>query len=253
VNKKNKLTEIRNKLKTGDVSIGSWMQIPSPSIAEILGNAGYDWIAIDMEHGSISVSDLPDIFRSIELGNTLPLVRIAQSSLKDAKIALDAGAGGIIIPMIQSSEQLRKIIDFSCWPPNGTRGVGFSRANLFGKNFDPFDIIFNKPLIIAQIENLQAVNDIDKILKVPGLDAIIIGPYDLSASIGVTGDFENSKFKEALKKILTSCKKNNIPSGIHVVMPDKDELKDKIKEGYQFLAFSIDGLMFSQISLKPKI
>lgn len=253
MNKKNKLREIRKKLKSGDFSIGSWMQIPSTSIAEILGDAGYDWIAIDMEHGSISVSDLPDIFRSIELGNTLPLVRLAQSSLKDAKIALDAGAGGIIIPMIQSSKQLTEIINFSCWPPNGFRGVGFSRANLFGKKFDPSDLVFNNPLIIAQIENLQAVNDIDQILKVPGLDAIIIGPYDLSASLGVTGDFNNSKFKEALNTILMSCKKNNIPSGIHVVLPSKDELKDKINEGYQFLAFSIDGIMLSQISQIPKI
>ena len=131
-----KIKLIRETLKKGGHSIGSWIQIPNTSIAEIIGCAGYDWVAVDMEHGSISVSQLPDLFRALELGNTLPLARIAQGELKECKQALDAGAGGLIIPMIESAEQLKNTIDYSKWPPSGNRGVGFSRANLFGKKFD---------------------------------------------------------------------------------------------------------------------
>ena len=133
-----KIKSIREKLQNDQVSIGTWQQIPHSSISEILGRAGYDWVAVDMEHGSISVDRIPDLFRAIELGGTLPLARIAESKEKDSKQALDAGAGGIIAPMIESVGQLERIINACCWPPIGNRGVGFSRANLFGKNFNEY-------------------------------------------------------------------------------------------------------------------
>jgi len=252
MNKTKALNSIRTKLSKNKPTIGSWIQIPSSSNAEIIGDAGYDWIAVDMEHGSISTSQLPDLFRALELNSTLPLVRLAQGELKDAKSALDAGAGGIIIPMVESANQLEEIIGYSCWPPEGKRGVGFSRANLFGKYFDPNDMVSQNPLIIAQIENIEAVSQIEQILKVPGLDAIIIGPYDLSASMGITGQFSSNKFQDCLKKILNSCKKFNIPSGVHIIQPDTNELNKRIKEGYQFIAFSIDAVMLSVISKNPK-
>ena len=121
-----KIIQIRKDLKNNLVSLGSWMQIPNSSIAEIIGKAGYDWVAVDLEHGSISIQQLPDIFRSLELGETLPLVRLAKGSSKDCKQALDAGAGGVIIPNIESSEQLQLIMNACKWPPAGNRGVGLS-------------------------------------------------------------------------------------------------------------------------------
>ena len=129
------LEKIRDKLKSNKPSIGSWIQIPSSSFSEIFGDSGYDWLAVDMEHGSIDNCQLPDIFRSIELGNTLPLVRVANPNMKNIKLALDSGAGGIIAPMVESSDHLKNIISYASWPPNGIRGVGFSRSNLYGKNF----------------------------------------------------------------------------------------------------------------------
>jgi len=252
MNKTEALNNIRKKLSENKPTIGSWIQIPSNSNAEILGDAGYDWIAVDMEHGSISTSQLPDLFRALELNDTLPLVRLSQGKLKNAKSALDAGAGGIIIPMVESPNQLEEIIGYSCWPPEGKRGVGYSRANLFGKYFDPNDEVSLNPLIIAQIENINAVKEIEQILKVPGLDAIIIGPYDLSASMGITGQFSSKKFQDCLKKILNSCNSFNIPSGVHIIQPDTIELNKRIKEGYQFIAFSIDAVMLSVISKNPK-
>ena len=130
MNKLQKIKQIRKKLSNGDISIGSWIQLPNASIAEIMGQSGYDWVAVDLEHGAISICLLPDLFRALELGNTLPLARIAQGKEKDCKQALDAGAAGLIIPMVESAEELQKVINFSSWPPFGIRGVGFSRANL---------------------------------------------------------------------------------------------------------------------------
>ena len=113
------IQKIRECLRGGGQSIGSWMQIPHPSIAEIMGQAGYDWVAVDMEHGSTSVHQLPDLFRALELGGTLPLVRLAHGQPKDCKQALDAGAGGVIVPMVESAEQLIQVRDACRWPPSG--------------------------------------------------------------------------------------------------------------------------------------
>jgi len=247
------IQNIRQSLKNGGNSIGSWMQIPHASIAEIMGRAGYDWVAVDMEHGAISVHQLPDLFRALELGDTLPLARIAQGKVKDCKQALDAGAGGIIAPMIKSAEQLTMVRNACCWPPVGTRGVGFSRANLFGKNFDSYKKEAQSPLLIAQIEHINAVNNLEEILQVDGLDAIIVGPYDLSASMGITGKFDTREFIEVMNSIINRCKKYNVPCGDHVVHPDQQLLEKRIQQGYRFIAFGTDAVFLYKSSQMPDV
>lgn len=248
MNRQIAIQQIREKLQSGGVSLGSWMQIPHPSVAEIMGQAGYDWIAVDIEHGSISIHQLPDLFRSLELGNTLPLARIAEGTAKECKQVLDAGAGGIIVPMLQTAEQLLGVRSACRWPPGGTRGVGFSRANLFGDHFDTYREEAQAPLLVAMIEHQQAVINLDEILDVDGLDAILIGPYDLSASMGLTAQFEHPDFREAMAQILEKATLSKVPAGVHVVHPSKSELEQRISEGYRFLAYSIDGVMLSVIS-----
>jgi len=253
MNRLKSIADIRKKLSCGGISIGSWMQIPHPSVAEIMGDAGYDWVAVDLEHGSISVSQLPDLFRALELGNTLPLARLARGHPKDCKQALDAGAGGVIVPMVESAEQLKATIEQCGWPPVGQRGVGFSRANLFGKYFEGYKNEAQAPIVVAQIEHIRGVEELEHILKVPGLDAILIGPYDLSASMGLTGQFEAPEYLDILLKIKKLSQKFNIPSGIHVVQPDLRELKAKISEGYQFIAYSIDSVFLYSRAECPQL
>ena len=190
----NQINFIRKKLKNGEPSIGTWMQIGSSAVAEIIGDSGYDWVSVDLEHGSIDTSNLPNLFRAIKLGGALPLARVSESTPGYCKKALDAGAGGVILPMIENEIHLKKIISSCQWPPKGNRGVGFSRANLYGKYFDRYIEESQIPIVIAQIENTNGVNNLDKILQVNGLDAIMVGPYDLSASMGLTSKFENQKF-----------------------------------------------------------
>jgi 2-dehydro-3-deoxyglucarate aldolase len=239
------IEKIRKKIKNNKASIGTWQQIPHASISEILSFSGYDWIAIDMEHGSISAHQLPNLCRAIELGETLSLVRLSESTSKECKQALDAGAGGVIAPMIETAAQLINIKDFCCWPPSGKRGVGFSRANLFGKNFNNYKKESQSPLLIAQIEHINAVDNLKEILNVEGLDAIIVGPYDLSASMGITGDFNNSKFLKIMDKIVKRCNQFNIPYGDHIVQPDPKLLKLRVSQGFRFIAYSIDAVFLN--------
>jgi len=253
MNRLKKIQSIRTALANNQTSVGSWMQIPHPSIAEIMGQSGYDWVAVDMEHGTVGHQQLPDLFRALELGDTLPLVRLAQGHPKDCKQALDAGAGGVIVPMVETAEQLAKVRDACRWPPSGTRGVGFSRANLFGKYFTEYQEEAQSPLLVAMIEHSRAVDNLEAILAVKGLDAILIGPYDLSASMGLTGQFSEKAFLDAMSRVKALCQKENIPCGVHVVMPDASELGQRISEGYRFLAYSIDAVFLNMSCTSPAL
>jgi 2-dehydro-3-deoxyglucarate aldolase len=253
MNRLKKIKTIRAALAANKPSIGSWIQIPHPSIAEIMGQAGYDWVAVDMEHGSIDPHQLPDLFRALELGETLPLARLAQGHPKDCEQALDAGAGGVIVPMIETAKQLKEVRDACRWPPSGTRGVGFSRANLFGKHFESYREEAQAPLLVAMIEHIRAVENLDEILAVEGLDAILVGPYDLSASMGLTAKFDAPEFTTAIERIRTGCAKTGIPCGLHVVKPDVEVLKKHVKDGYRFIAYSIDAVFFNASVLAPEV
>lgn len=251
LNRKKMIDVIRTKLRNHQASIGSWMQIPDASIAEIMGQSGYDWVAIDLEHGSISLHQLPNLFRALSLGGTLPLARIAQCHPKDCKQALDAGAGGVIVPMVESARQLMEVCDACCWPPTGSRGVGFSRANLFGKYFASYEEEAQSPLVIAMIENISALENLEEILSVEGLDAVLIGPYDLSASMKMTGKFEEPEFKKAINYILKCSISAGIACGIHIVKPDPELLMLHLSEGYCFLAYSIDAVFLNEHARNP--
>jgi 2-dehydro-3-deoxyglucarate aldolase len=251
MNRQTAIDAIRQRLRKGNPSIGSWIQIPHASVAEIMGQAGYDWVAVDLEHGSVGVAQLPDLFRALELGSTLPLVRLAQGHPKDCKEALDAGAGGVIVPAVMSAAQLTEVRDACRWPPAGTRGVGFSRANLFGKNFQPYAQEAQAPLLIAMIEHVRAIDELAEIVGVEGLDAIFIGPYDLSASMGLTAQFEHPDFQAALERIRSIAQDARMPSGVHVVAPSTHELKQRLEQGYRFIAYSIDAVFLNHSAVKP--
>jgi len=246
------IQSIRAALGAGKHTVGSWIQIPHPSVAEIMGQSGYDWVAIDMEHGSIGVEQLPDLCRALELGGTLPLVRVARGHFKDCKQALDAGAGGIIAPMIESAEQLAEVRDACRWPPAGRRGVGFSRANLFGRNFDDYRLEAQAPLLVAMIEHQRAVENLAAIAAVEGLDALLVGPYDLSSSIGRTAEFQHAEFEALMARILDGARAAGVACGIHVVTPAPQELQRRLSAGYRFIAYGIDSVILHQGARRPQ-
>jgi len=248
------MNTVKDKLKKGLPTIGSWLQIPSIPVAEIMGQAGYDWAAIDLEHGSFSLDIIPSLCIALQLGNTLPLARIAQNHFKDIKQALDAGVKGLILPMIKNEKELREAISSATYPPLGTRGVGYSSANLYGKEFNS-KVVENAEdlIIIAQIEHIDAVQSLDEILNVDKLDGIIVGPYDLSASMDLTAQFDHHDFTKVLESIKEKAQKKGMPLGIHIVLPDQKMLLEKIQEGYQFIAYGTDAVFLYTSAECPSI
>ena len=242
---------LRKKLASGSISCGTWQQIANSTISEILASEGYDWITIDLEHGSIDISQLPNLFCAIESYDVLPFVRLSKPDSNQAHRALEAGAAGIIFPMINSKLQITELINNSIWPPKGTRGVGFSRASLHGKLFSQQQRFAERPFFVAMIENFKAMENIQDIVSTPNLDAIMIGPYDLSASLGVVGEFSSRKYKDALQKIKEISIASKMPIGIHVIKPSKVEFDKAINDGYQFIAYSTDALFILESSKYP--
>ena len=184
------IDQIRNSLKSSEPSIGTWMQIPSAEIAEILSaSSSYEWIVVDMEHGSFSREQLPSIIRAISLNSALPFVRLQSNRPSAVKDIVDCGFSGYIVPMIEESTQLEEIYNAIMFPPNGRRGVGFSRSNQYGINFKKEVVSQQRPFLVAMIETKKALLNLGQILNYEFLDAVIVGPYDLSASLGICGNF----------------------------------------------------------------
>ena len=255
--------DIRNILAADTATVGTWLQLPSPDVAEIMARAGYDWVAVDMEHGSFGPSVLPDVFRAIEAGGAAPFARLPLAEKVWIKAALEAGAQGLIFPMIESREQLDRAIDLATYPGQDTwrdagqtadeyRGVGFCRANGFGQFFDSYrSSVTPEIFIVAQIEHMRAVEQIDAILSHPRLDAIMVGPYDLSGSMGLTGQFDHPDFKAVMEKIAAACRRQRARMGLHIVTPDEAELARQIANGARFIAYGIDTVFLWRNARRP--
>ena len=244
--------ELRRSIESSNPTIGTWMQIPSAEIAEILSaTESYDWIVVDMEHGSFSRENLPSIIRAIEKYNVLPFVRLKTNDTSSVKDIVDCGFCGYIAPMIGSASQLKKIYEEFTYPPLGKRGVGFSRSNQYGINFDKKVKEGINPFLVAMIETKQGLENIESILGYENLDAIIIGPYDLSSSLGICGQFDNQIFIDAYNYLKNSCLKYNLPFGIHLINPDNNELQKIVESGASFIPFSMDSVMLHHP--KPKV
>jgi 2-dehydro-3-deoxyglucarate aldolase len=154
---------------------------------------------------------------------------------------LDAGADGVIVPMIKNKEEAKQAVDYVKYPPLGKRGVGLNRAQKYGTAFDTYQKwVKDEVVVIAQIEHIEAVNNLEEIFATEGIDGIIVGPYDLSASMGYPGEYDRADVQEALARIDEISKRLNKPLGFHVIDSDHSKTLEKIKNGYSFLAFSLD-------------
>lgn len=236
---------IRSKFKNKKTVISSWSQISNPNLAEILCDKNFDCLTFDFEHGLFNISDLPNLLRVAEINKKASLVRLPNKNIEICRQVLDAGADGIIIPNIKNEVELKKIIKINLLPPKGKRGVGFSRSNKFGKEFKKYINSNTQPLIIAMIEDIEAIKNLRKILQVKNLDGILIGPYDLSASMGIPGKFENREFKKNINLIKSECRNYKISYGLHLIDPSYSKLKKLIKEGYNFIPYSTDTFIIN--------
>ena len=236
-----------------ETTIGSWITFSDPAIAEIMAKSGFDWLVVDMEHSALSFNQAQEIIRIIDLCNVTPLVRVMENNPELIKRFMDIGAHGIIIPMINSKSDAERAVNAVKYPPLGTRGVGLSRAQDYSLDLESYREWNQKnSIVIVQIEHIKGVENLQSIIDVDGVDGLIIGPYDLSASLGCPGEFEHTLVQEAFQTITTAIKDSSKPLGYHVVEPNVEAALDKLKQGYTFLAFGVDFLFFS-INCRDKI
>lgn len=234
---------MKRRLNKKELTIGSWITIGHPTVAEIMAKSGFDWLVVDMEHSALSMAQCQDLIRVIDLCRVVPFVRVGANDALLIKQAMDAGAHGVIVPMVNTSEDARKAVSAVKYPPVGTRGVGLARAQGYGTTFREYqEWVEKESMVIVQIETKEAVKNLEDILSVKGVDAFMVGPYDLSGSLGVTGDFESKIMLATIKEINDLAKKKNVSYGYHVVSSDPKFVQKKIKEGCTFIAFGVDFL-----------
>lgn len=199
---------------------------------------GYDWAFIDTEHSPMDVKDAQVLMQAMSSSSTVPIVRVASNDATMIKKALDIGAYGIIVPWVNSREDALRAVQAIKYPPHGLRGYGPRRASLGDPDY--LKTANDEILLTIQIETQDAIDHIDEILSVPGVDAVMIGPNDLSLSLGVFGQWENTVFKVAIEKIRDSCIRNHVFPGIAV----RDDLQKRYSEGFRFFIVTTDvGLL----------
>ena len=235
------MNNLKKKIKSGELLVGGWITLYHPAIAEIFANANFDWIAVDLEHSVITMREAEELIRIIELKGISPLVRLSSIDEVQIKRVMDAGAHGVIIPMVKNANDIDDINRYILYPPRGNRVVGLARAQEYGANFNEYmSNINDEVVVIPQIEHIDSVNNIETILSHESIDTFLLGPYDLTASMGIPGQFENKDYVEAINLVMDTSKRLGKSGGIHVIEPDPVELKDRIKEGFKFIAFSLD-------------
>lgn len=237
---------LKQQLQNNKCVIGSWINTASPIVAELMATTNFDFLTVDAEHSPVDLPQTQVLFQAIKAGNAkcAPLVRLPGTDYSEIKRYMDAGASGVIAPLVNTADQAREVVSAVKYPPHGKRGVGFCRANSYGMKLETVtgrDHLDS--FVCVQVEHIEAVKNIDEILNVDGIDAVMIGPYDLSASMRITGQFEHPDMIDAKTRILEACEEKSIAPGIHVVQPDIEEVKIRIGEGYRFIAYSLDITM----------
>lgn len=234
---------LKKKLQKNEFTIGSWLTLGHPAVAEIMAKRGFDWLTIDMEHSVITLPQAQQLIQAIELSGVVPVVRVGENDPALIKQVMDAGAHGVIVPMVNSRDDAMRAVRAVKYPPQGTRGVGLARAQGYGFEFEKYkEWLGRESIIIVQIEHIEAISNLEEILSTEGVDGTIIGPYDLSGSLGKPGSFDNKDVVEALARYEQVCRRFAKPMGFHVVQPDASRALQYINRGYSFVAVGLDTL-----------
>ena len=235
-------------MKENDITIGSWITLGHFSIAEVMADAGFDWLCIDLEHSVIDYYEAEHLIAAIRYKGVKPYVRVGANDPTIIKRVLDAGAEGIIVPMVNSREDAIKAVNAVKYPPMGQRGVGLARAQEYGFGFEEYERrIEIESRLIVQIEHIDAIERLEEILTVNGVDGSMIGPYDLSGSMGKPGRYDETDVKDAIETYEIIGGSIDKPIGFHVIQPDHKLVMDKISKGYRFIAFSLDVIFLGTI------
>lgn len=234
------IPDFRKRLLRGDKLLGTMVTLPTPSTAEILADAGFDWLFIDGEHGPLSTSDILGILQAV--GHRVAcIVRVPICDEAEIKKVLDLGAQGVIVPQVNTADQAADVVRFARYAPAGSRGVGLARAHGYGFRFAEYVLSANDDVVVVvQAEHKTAVENIESIVRVPGVDCVLLGPYDLSASYGKMGQITDPEVTAGIDAVTVACQIAKIPLGYFGV--SADAVKPYADQGYTLLVAGVDVL-----------
>ena len=230
------------KMLTGRVRVfGAWTSLGHPSIAEIFCRCGVDFVGIDIEHSTISLEQAQHIIMACQGAGVCCLPRIASHNMEMVKRLLDVGADGIIVPMVSTASEVEEIVNWCKYPPAGQRSFGIARAQGYGFDFEPYVKQWNeKSILIIQIESTRGIDNIEQIINHEQVDGAMIGPYDLSGSMGIPGQINHPRIKEAESVVINACKRHKKACGTQMIDPDKASVNIAFEKGYTFVVLASD-------------
>jgi 2-keto-3-deoxy-L-rhamnonate aldolase RhmA len=233
----------RKRLRAGETLLGTFVTLPSVAVAEILTEIGFAWLFIDGEHGPFDTSDIVAILQAV--GNrTACVVRVPGAEEGPIKRILDQGAEGIIVPQVNTVEQAASVVRYARYAPAGSRGVGLARAQGYGLRFPEYLHTANERIaVIVQAEHARSVENIESIVKVEGIDAVLVGPYDLAASLGKMGQIDDPVVTDAIEHVTKTCQAAGIRLGYFGT--SAAALRPFMDRGYTLITAGVDTLFLA--------
>ena len=240
--------DFKSRLSSGETLFGTMLTLPTPATAEILASAGFDWFFIDGEHGPLGTAEILNILQAVS-HRIACIVRVPEAAEVPIKKVLDIGAHGIIVPQVNSLEQAEAVVRWARYSPEGTRGVGLARAHGYGSTFAEYLENANADLtVMVQAEHAQAVENIDAMVRIPGIDAIQLGPYDLSASMGKMGQIDDPEVVAAIERVYSACREVNMPVGCFGV--SATNVRKDMERGSRLVCAGVDTLLLARSGAK---
>jgi len=229
------------RLRAREPMFGAWTSLGHPSITEIFATSGVDFVGIDLEHSTISLEQAQRIIAAAHAGGVACLPRAASHNGEQIKRLLDSGADGVIVPMVSSEAEVRRIVEWTKYPPVGRRSYGVARAQGYGLAFDEYTANWNaQSAVVIQIESIEAVETVDQLLAHEAVDAVMIGPYDLSGSLGIPGRLSDPRVTDACRWVMEACRRYGRGCGTHLIEPDEEQIRSAFAEGYSFVVLASD-------------
>ena len=234
---------LKTKLDAGEAVLGTMITMPSPGLAQLLAAAGFDWLAFDMEHGPMTIESVHAMINATAASTCVPLVRLPATTPWLAKTALDAGALGLLFPMVETPEAAKEAVAAATYPPKGRRGFGpFHAPERWGVSMLDYARDADAAMLkVLFIEHIDAIARIDEILAVDGIDVAFVAPFDLSQSLGKPGDFDDPDFAAALTRAEAAVLQSKAKLG--GLATTADQGRTMLERGYKFLMLGFDGLI----------
>ncbi len=235
------IEEFRHRLRTRSSLFAAWTSLGHPSITEIFAAANVDFVGIDLEHSTIGQEQAQRIIAAAHAGGVACLPRVSSHNGEQIRRLLDSGADGVIVPQVSTMSEVERIVEWCKYPPLGKRSYGVARAQGYGFDFDEYVATWNeRSTIIIQIESVKAVEALDGLLGGDSVDGAMIGPYDLSGSLGIPGQLSDPRVTAACERVIDACRRHGKACGTQVVEPTEQDVRESLDAGYTFVVLASD-------------